>query len=136
VEADEAIPGARWEGIVAEPKMRTPFAAPASLQLVDPEAARRHKFCRLVEEWKAARGAISSITAMSTLPAYQKIIGMGEPAILLILEQLKSEGDEPDQWFWVLKALTDDDPVDQADRGDYVAMARAWIQWGELVHAG
>ncbi len=74
---------------------------------------------------------MSSITEMSMLPSYQKLVGMGEVAIPLLLAELKSEGDEPDQWFWALKAITGIDPVKPEDRGDFVGMARAWLKWGE-----
>jgi hypothetical protein len=33
---------------------------------------------------------------MAMLPPYQQIIGMGPPAVPLILEELRRE---PDQWF-------------------------------------
>jgi hypothetical protein len=90
----------------------------------------RARFAKLVVEWKASKGPISSITAMAMLPSYQQIIGIGAPAVPLILKQLKSEGDQPDMWFWALKAITGDDPVSESDRGDVVAMADAWLAWG------
>jgi hypothetical protein len=67
---------------------------------------------------------------MATCPAYQSIIGIGPAAIPLILSQLESEGEEPDHWFWALRALTSADPVKEEDRGDIVRMATAWIEWG------
>jgi hypothetical protein len=74
---------------------------------------------------------MSSITDIATLPSYQKIIGLGEDAIPLILAELRQEGEEPDQWFWALRALTEVDPVSPADRGNVIKMAQAWIAWGE-----
>ena len=35
-------------------------------------------------------------------------------------------------WFWALKSLTDVDPVSDDDRGDMVAMANAWLEWGRV----
>ncbi len=64
-------------------------------------------------------------------PAYQRIIGMGGEAVPLLIAQLKSEGDDPDQWFWALKAITEADPVSPDDQGDMVKMAQAWIRWAE-----
>ena len=89
------------------------------------------KFRCLAEEWRAQRGAMSSITEAAACPAYQSIIGMGETAVPFILAQLESEDDEPDQWFWALKAITGADPVRHEDRGDYVAMAKSWLQWAK-----
>ena len=88
------------------------------------------KFERLVDEWRAQRGAMSSITDMALCPAYQSIIGMGGAAIPLILVHLESEGDDPDQWFWALRAIRPDaDPVQDEDRGNNSRMARSWIDW-------
>ncbi len=88
------------------------------------------KFERLVAEWRDQRGALSWVTEMAMCPAYQSVIGMGPAAIPLILARLESEGDEPDHWFWALRALTGANPVTVEDRGDIVKMARAWIEWG------
>ena len=55
---------------------------------------------------------------------------MGPRAIPLILKQLESEGDQPDMWFWALRTLTNADPVSEADRGNIVRMANAWLEWG------
>jgi len=57
---------------------------------------------------------------------------MGESAVPAILAQLKAEGDEPDQWFWALRMMTGENPVKPEDQGDFLAMARAWITWGEI----
>ncbi len=90
----------------------------------------RTKFQSLVKAWRSERSAASWVTDMATCPAYQGIIAMGPGAIPLILAQLESEGDEPDHWFWALRALTDADPVREEDRGDIVKMAAAWVGWG------
>ena len=61
-------------------------------------------------------------------PAYQKIIGMGEPAVPLILKDLAENG--PDDWFWALTAIADDNPITEDIAGDMNAMTAAWLQWG------
>jgi len=43
---------------------------------------------------------------MAMCDAYQKIIGLGPDAVPLIIAQMQSEADEPDQWFWALQVLT------------------------------
>ena len=68
---------------------------------------------------------------MAMCDAYQKIIGMGPAVIPLIIAQMRSEADEPDQWFWALQVLTGADPVADEDRGDFVKMSQAWIDWAE-----
>lgn len=87
-------------------------------------------FRRLHEEWRAERGATSSITNAAMCGAYQRIIAMGQRAVPLILRQLQSEGDEPDQWFWALSVITGANPIADADRGNFPRMAHAWLQWG------
>ncbi len=89
------------------------------------------KFQQLAEEWKKERGAQATVAAMALLPSYQKIIGMGKGAIPLILEQLKSEGDSPDHWFWALAAISDENPVPTESRGKILEMSRAWLAWGQ-----
>ncbi|HKN71524.1 MAG TPA: hypothetical protein VJX30_10860 [Terriglobales bacterium] len=98
---------------------------------VDEKIKNWIKFQGLVDLWRRERGAMSSITEMSILPAYQKIIGMGEDAVPLILAELKSEGDDPDQWFWALIAITEENPVKPEDQGNFRKMAQAWFQWAE-----
>lgn len=87
-------------------------------------------FQRLVHEWRTQRGASSSISKIVLCQAYQAIIGMGARAVPLILRQLRSEGDNPDQWFWALHAITQEQPVDEKDWGNYRNMARIWLEWG------
>lgn len=98
---------------------------------LDLKNERWMKFQSLVEQWKKERGARSSISEAAILNPYQRIIGMGEDAVPMILQQLKSEGDQPDQWFWALRVITDANPVDPADQGDFPKMAQAWLKWGE-----
>jgi hypothetical protein len=96
----------------------------------EPPAEDWLKFQNLVGEWRQQRGAMSSITEAALCPAYQSIIGMGPAVVPFILSQLESEGDEPDQWFWALMALTGANPVREENQGDYRQMAQAWLEWG------
>jgi hypothetical protein len=63
-------------------------------------------------------------------PAYQQIIGMGEAAIPLILEELYN-GDCAD-WFWALTAISSENPITSEQAGDIKKMSEAWIEWGKL----
>lgn len=92
------------------------------------------QFAQLLLDWHKERGVTSSITTMAMCPSYQKIIGMGERAIPLILRQMENEGDEPDMWFWALRVLTDDDPVPEDARGNIVRMSQAWLNWARGRH--
>ena len=59
--------------------------------------------------------------------AYQKIIGMGTPVVGLILQDLKRQ---PDHWFWALRSITGENPVEPSNRGRVGEMATAWLEWG------
>ncbi len=89
------------------------------------------KFQQLASDWYRQRGASSSLTQGAVCPAYQQIIGMGERALPLILLQLQREGDDPDQWFWALQVITGEQPAEEEDRGNFLSMARAWLEWGK-----
>ena len=104
----------------------------AESQAVSQESSAelREKFKGLVKQWHAQRGVSSSLTQGVLCSAYQSIIGMGQPAVPLLLGQLKSEGDDPDQWFWALCAITGCQPVPEEDLGRFVKMARHWLAWG------
>ena len=60
-------------------------------------------------------------------PAYQQIVGMGTPAIPLLLQDLK---EQPDHWFWALRSITGENPISPADRGRLPKMTEAWLQRG------
>jgi hypothetical protein len=64
---------------------------------------------------------------MAMLRPYQRIIGMGMPAVPLILKELERE---PDQWFWALESITEENPVGPEAAGRVRQMAAAWIDWG------
>jgi hypothetical protein len=84
-------------------------------------------FLELAEQWRRETGMMSLITKMSMHPAYQRIIGMGQAVVPLILRELEQE---PDHWFWALQAITGANPVQSEQRGRLKQMAEAWIQWG------
>jgi hypothetical protein len=86
------------------------------------------EFNRLVQQWKSTRSSTSSSTAIAMHPAYQRIIGLGKPALSLILREL---GKQLDHWFWALKAISGEDPVPSAHIGKMKLMAADWIQWGK-----
>ena len=86
------------------------------------------RFNKLAKAWKSETELVSKVTKIILHPAYQKIIGMGEPAISLILNDLVQNG--PDDWFWALTAITDENPITKEIAGNMAAMTEAWLQWG------
>lgn len=86
------------------------------------------KFVRLRDTWKRERGPESATPRLVLHPAYQTIIGMGPSAIPFLLRELETQ---PDQWFWALQAITEENPVPPASNGNWTAMAQEWIAWGK-----
>jgi hypothetical protein len=84
-------------------------------------------FLDLVAQWERAMGMLSLVQKMVMHPAYQRIIGMGQPVVPLILRELERE---PDHWFWALEAITGANPVLPEQRGRLDEMAAAWLAWG------
>ena len=114
---------------VAGPGPRALFA-PASRIEVKSAWQDEARFQELVRKWKSGRSASSSVAEIVSHQAYQGIIGMGERAVPLILNQLRLKGSKPAHWFWALNAITLEQPVSQSDRGNLVKMSQAWLEWG------
>ena len=85
-------------------------------------------FNRLADIWEQETKYLSNVSDMSAHFAYQKIIKMGYEAIPLILERL---AEKPGHWFYALAIITDENPVDKDDSGDFYAMTTAWLNWGK-----
>src|SRR5205807_10056948 len=99
----------------------------ASPPLSPPSAEMRERFQRLAADWKQQSRYLSNTAQMAMLKPYQRIIGMGWPAVPLILDELRRD---PDQWFWALEAITEEDPVPAAAAGHVRRSADAWVDWG------
>jgi len=89
---------------------------------VDPHVADR--FGELVTEWKRETIVDSSVKRRATHRAYQQIIGLGRPALPLILAELDRE---PDYWFWALTAITGEDPA--RDEETLEGARARWLEW-------
>ncbi len=92
-----------------------PRALPSSL---------RSEFEMLAAQWKSDTRYTSSIHRIFLHDAYQQIIGMGTPAIPLLLSRLSYE---PDLWFWALEAVTRTRPAPGA--GSIAEAVQAWQDW-------
>lgn len=93
---------------------------------VDSDLARR--FAQLAERWKRETLVVSSVEVMSTHPAYQQIIGMGPEVLPLLLHEL---AESPHHWFWALRSITGEDPVQAQHRGRLSEMANDWLTWAK-----
>jgi len=85
------------------------------------------KFVDLAAQWRHETRHLSLMSDIVINTAYQKIIGMGTPVVGLILQDLKRQ---PDHWFWALRSITGENPVEPSNRGRVGEMATAWLEWG------
>ena len=95
-----------------------------SQKLVSPE----QRFAVLAARWYQETAALSSVSQIAMHPAYQEIIGMGPDVVPLILHELQKK---PGHWFWALRAITGEDPVEPEQRGKIREMTAAWVRWGK-----
>ncbi len=93
------------------------------------------RFSYFAAQWREESAIMSSTTEMVMTQSYQAILGMGEKAVPLIFKRLEAEGDQPENWFWALRAITGQNPVAPELRGNRRAMAAAWLDWGRLRYA-
>ena len=103
-------------------------ASPAHPAAAAKPQSPRERFERLAAEWKQRSKYLSNTAQMAMLLPYQRIIGMGLTAVPFILEELERE---PNQWFWALEAITEENPVPAEAAGKVRLMAQAWIDWGK-----
>ena len=87
----------------------------------------RSEFTSLSQLWKEETAGDSVGASILTHHAYQRIIGMGKPALPLILEDMAKQGGH---WFAALRAISGQDPVAHDDRGRVRKMQSTWLDWG------
>lgn len=86
------------------------------------------QFSLLAEQWYLDTIHSSAYLEQVLHPAYQRIIGLGKSVIPLILRELQ---DQPNEWFWALRALTGEDPTTPEMSGKRKEIAKAWLNWGK-----
>jgi hypothetical protein len=86
------------------------------------------RFSRLVNAWREETVFTSSLSELAMHPKYQNIIGMGPDVLPILFRELR---DNPDYWFWALRAITEEDPTQPEDAGDLQKMRDAWLKWAE-----
>ena len=92
-----------------------------------PNADMKEEFNRLASEWKSGRRRGTDVAQMIEHPAYRSIVGMGEQAIPLMLEELEHE---LDHWFPALREIAGASPIPEESKGNLAKMREAWLQWG------
>jgi hypothetical protein len=84
-------------------------------------------FAEFVAEWRRGTGGLSSPRAITSHPAYQQIIKMGETALPMIFQELQENGG---WWYPALRALTGENPVPEEAKGRPPLNREAWLEWG------
>jgi hypothetical protein len=102
--------------------------ADGTVPMDENESNFRQRFARLATQWKLERGDSSKLIDLAMHPAYQQIIGMGEHAVPLIIQEMN---ERPDHWDWALRAITGADPVPLESWGKLDEIAAAWVAWGK-----
>ena len=84
------------------------------------------KFDELASEVEQDCMLVSSPSQIALHPAYQKIIGMGERIIPLLIKKLN---EIPTMWFWALESISGYNPVPQNHKGNIPVMVKDWQNW-------
>ena len=85
-------------------------------------------FRHLADDWIVDTQFQSSLTRITSHPAYQKIISLGPEVLPLILRELAAR---PRHWFTALREIAGIDPVQAHERGHVAAMTAAWLRWAQ-----
>ena len=83
-------------------------------------------FNQLAENWRNETGMLSVVQQKIIHPAYQRIIGLGEPVLPFIFRELRSKHEH---WLWALRAITGKDPANTED--NFSQAVSAWLNWGK-----
>jgi hypothetical protein len=82
-------------------------------------------FSSYAQEWRTKAEHLSSIKKMVAISSYQQIIGLGKPAIPLILRELD---ERPNFWFTALREITGQWHIGEGQ--DFKGAREAWLAWG------
>ena len=112
------------EVVLRNPKDNRSVKLKANTQNEKPD---KSEFKNLVKVWKKATFHYSFMRQKIVHPAYLRIIGMGERAIPLILEELRTNPSA--SWFPALEAISGNDAAPQAESIDEAV--QSWLDWGK-----
>jgi hypothetical protein len=85
------------------------------------------EFYSLLPQWERETGFHSSLAVKFTHPAYQRIIGMGTPALPLILAEFKRK---PGHWIYALTQIAGKDHAAEVGANTFAEAREAWLKWG------
>jgi hypothetical protein len=123
---DEWFSGERTDNRLYFYELGRRSSAPIAVLIDEADESLNRIFTNLVSEWKEETWSVSSVKKRILHPAFLKIIGLGAPAVPLILEELRRE---PDYWSYALEAITREDPAPYAE--NLQQLRDAWLAWGQ-----
>jgi hypothetical protein len=83
------------------------------------------RFHFLLSKWKCDTGHLSATREQHS--AYQEIIKLGDPVVLVILRHIKETSEH---FFIALSEITGENPVKPEHRGYLQLMTEDWLEWG------
>ena len=83
-------------------------------------------FKALMEKWRRESGHLSVLHEKLCSRTYLEIIGLGEPAVPLLLSELQRR---PTHLFLALSSITRDNPVRKG--ANFAQAVEDWITWGQ-----
>lgn len=100
----------------------SPTAEPGSA-----ETALEERFWELARRWSEETAFYSMSWQLVKHPAYREIVAMGETAVPWILREMEHG---TARWFYALEDITGEDPVTDAESGNFAQVREAWLAWG------
>ena len=101
-------------------------SVPESASVPDEDVLSR-RFQSLVGILSKECAYLSSTHEVAEHSAYVEILGMGVPALPLILHELKERPRH--YWFWALREISQENPVSPEHMGMIKEMAKDWLNW-------
>jgi hypothetical protein len=86
----------------------------------------RERFNQLKTLWAEETKMLSSTTQINNNSHYRQMVALGPDIIPFVIDELRAESNH---WFSLLRELTGENPIIDADRGYMDRMAKAWIKW-------
>ncbi|MBG6060994.1 hypothetical protein IWX83_000768 [Flavobacterium sp. CG_9.1] len=85
-------------------------------------------FLQLKDKWKSETLYYSSSSQIFNNSAYREIIALGSKTIPWIIRELKKTNDH---WFYALKKISGENPVNPDHYGIITKMKEDWIEWAQ-----
>ncbi len=82
------------------------------------------EFHELAGKWRSETRILSSVSAKIFNPHYQRIIGMGRPALPFIFAELRDRGGF---WYWALECICGENPA--AESETLPDAKRVWLEY-------